>query len=177
MAYFSETDKARGLIDPKYLQGKVVDIGSGEHPIAANAIGVDGRDLPQVKVHLKDQGEIYCLHSLYPELREADTVYSSHCLEHLIDDYGALMDWTNLLKPGGYLILYLPSGNLYNNYGNYEHMRDYTHETFMFWFDRVFGGVGQNYRGERFKPLYTTIHTQIDNRPDCYSFLLIAQKV
>lgn len=177
MAYFSETDKARELIDPKYLQGKVIDIGSGSHPIIPDAITVDGRDLPEVKIHLKDQDEIYCLSSLHPELREADVVYSSHTLEHCRDDFGALMDWINLLKPKGFLILYLPHDKYYNNHGNYEHMRQYTHESFIFWFERVFGGIGQNYKGERFKPLITTIHTHMDARPDCYSFLYIGQKI
>lgn len=177
MAYFSETDKARELIDPKYLQGKILDIGCGEHPITPDAIGVDGRELPQVKIRLQDQDEIYCLSSLYPELREADCIYSSHCVEHLRDTYGALMDWTNLLKPGGYLILYLPDGHLYNNHGNREHMIDVTLKTFKFWFIRIFCGFGQNYKGENFRPIYQLIHEQQDNRPDCYSFLIIAQKL
>lgn len=177
MAYFSETDKARELIDTKYLQGKVVDIGSGDHPITPDAITVDGRLLPEVKVHLKDQDEIYCLYSLYPELRDANCLYSSHCLEHLRDDYGALMDWTNLIQTGGYLILYLPDGALYDNCGNMEHMRDITFANFMFWFERVFCGIGKNYKGENFRPIYELIHHQRDNRQDCYSFLIIAQKL
>jgi predicted SAM-dependent methyltransferase len=177
MSYFSETDKARELIDPKYLQGKVIDIGCGEHPITPDAIGVDGRDLPQVKVHLKDQDEIYCLSSLYPELKDADVIYSSHTLEHCRDDFGALMDWTNLLKEGGYLILYLPDGNWYDHTQNEEHLHSYTSENFLFWFSRIFGGSGKNYKGEYFRPLYKFIEHKHDNRPDCYSFLLIAQKV
>lgn len=177
MSYFSETDKARELIDPKYLQGKVIDIGSGDHPITPDAISVDGRDLPEVKIHLKDQDEIYCLYSLYPKLREADCIFSSHCLEHLRDDYGALMDWTNLLRQGGYLVLYLPDGALYNHENNWEHMRPYKVADFMFWFERVFCGHGENYKGEAFKPIYEVIDARTDDRRDCYSFLIIAKKL
>ena len=35
-------------------------------------------------------------------------VFSSHCLEHLCDTTAALSSWWGLVKPGGFLILYLP---------------------------------------------------------------------
>jgi SAM-dependent methyltransferase len=38
-----------------------------------------------------------------------DFVFSSHCLEHIPDYYGALKEWIRVLKPGGTFFLYLPS--------------------------------------------------------------------
>jgi SAM-dependent methyltransferase len=37
-----------------------------------------------------------------------DYIYSSHCLEHLDSWVDALSYWTNHIKPGGVLFLYLP---------------------------------------------------------------------
>src|ERR1700722_11359160 len=42
-----------------------------------------------------------------------DAVYSSHCLEHIDDDVGALRDWFRVLKIGGYLVLTVPHQYLY----------------------------------------------------------------
>src|SRR5690606_29260652 len=37
-----------------------------------------------------------------------DYVFSSHCLEHLVNPIAALEHWKSKLKPGGVLFLYLP---------------------------------------------------------------------
>lgn len=42
-----------------------------------------------------------------------DTVYSSHLLEHLPDPYEALRNWWRILKPSGYLIVFVPHKDLY----------------------------------------------------------------
>lgn len=39
---------------------------------------------------------------------ELDYVFSSHCLEHIEDWAGALARWTELVRPGGVIFLYLP---------------------------------------------------------------------
>lgn len=39
---------------------------------------------------------------------ECDYVFSSHCLEHLVNPIAALEHWRSRLKPGGVLFLYLP---------------------------------------------------------------------
>lgn len=41
------------------------------------------------------------------------TVYSSHCLEHLIDPLLGLRNWYRILKPGGHLIVVVPHRDLY----------------------------------------------------------------
>jgi len=40
--------------------------------------------------------------------KNVDYIFSSHCLEHLIDWVKALDYWTTVLRPGGTLFLYLP---------------------------------------------------------------------
>jgi len=42
-----------------------------------------------------------------------DYIYSSHCLEHLADPVKALIRWTEVLRPGGFLYLAVPDFDLY----------------------------------------------------------------
>ena len=51
--------------------------------------------------------------SRYRTKNTYDLVYSSHCLEHMIDAKTALNEWWSLLKTGGYMILVLPDYDLY----------------------------------------------------------------
>jgi len=175
--YYSETDKVREIIDPKYLEGKVIDIGCSDHKIKPDAIGVDGRNLGGVDIVLPNDTAIYSLDFRYTELQEADTVFSSHCLEHLRDDYMALDVWSRLIKKGGYLILYLPSGDHYPNKENKEHFRDYTYDSFMFFFQRAFCGDAHDYKGDYYPPIFRVIESGLDVGDDRYSFYLIAQKL
>lgn len=177
MQYYSETDKIREILDPKYLEGVILDIGSGEHKIKPDAIGIDGRDLPEVDIVLKKEEDIYFLEFNKEIPHFVDAIFSSHCLEHLADDYTAIRSWSSLIKKDGYLILYLPDGNYYSHEGNMEHMRPYTYDSFMFWFRRVFCGEGKNYNGDNFRPWFQLIESGQDIRPDCYSFYVIAKKL
>jgi ADP-heptose:LPS heptosyltransferase len=58
-----------------------------------------------------------------------DFVFSSHLLEHLVDYEAALAEWWRVIKPGGYLCLYLPHKDLYPNIGtpgaNADHKHDF----------------------------------------------------
>lgn len=177
MAYYSETDKIREILNPKYLEGKVIDIGCADHKIKPEAIGVDGRKMDGVDIVLSNNNVIYNLHSAFPSLREADCVFSSHCLEHLVNDYAALYEWSFLINRGGYLVLYLPSGAHYDNKENEEHFRDYTYESFMFFFKRAFCGEAHDYNGHYYPPIFRVIESGLDIGPDKYSFYLVAQKL
>jgi SAM-dependent methyltransferase len=42
-----------------------------------------------------------------------DFVASSHCLEHLHDPSDALLAWSQVVKPGGFLIVTVPDFDLY----------------------------------------------------------------
>ena len=42
-----------------------------------------------------------------------DFVYSSHCLEHMVDPRVALENWVRVCRPGGHLVLMFPDEDLY----------------------------------------------------------------
>ena len=42
-----------------------------------------------------------------------DFVYSSHCLEHMVDPRAALGNWIRVCRPGGHLVLLFPDVDLY----------------------------------------------------------------
>ena len=102
---FGETYKAKSRRDQekffdKYCQGVGLDIGYGGDPVTENVRGWDF-----------EHGDAHYLQGLEDE--SFDFVYSSHLLEHLPDCEVALQNWWRVLKPGGYLILYLPHRDLY----------------------------------------------------------------
>lgn len=102
---YGETHKARGRraregFFEKYCRGRGLDIGYGGDPVTPTAAGWDF-----------EHGDAQWLHGLDDE--SFDFVYSSHLLEHLSDCELALENWWRVLKPGGYLILYLPHRDLY----------------------------------------------------------------
>lgn len=110
----------------KYLSGDhVLDVGfagylDGVRPITPNAIGV-GLDYPGY------DGTVLPFADL-----SQDTVFASHCLEH-IDDYRAVIaDWFRVLKIGGHLIITVPHQYLYErnidlpSRFNADHRRYYT---------------------------------------------------
>lgn len=183
--YYSETDKAREIIDPKYLEGAGLDIGCGTHKIKPDSIGIDGRHLPGVDIITDilypEYGSLTSFHdkdhNLILYAKSIKYIYSSHCLEHLCNPTAAIEHWARHLDKGGYFILYLPDRRKYSNEGNPEHMNDWDHDSFMFFFRRVFCGEGKDFRGKNFDPVFRLIESREDFRPDCYSFLVIAQKL
>lgn len=84
----------------KYCQGKGIDIGYCGDPVVADVLGWDF-----------EHGDAQYLNGVEDE--RFDFVYSSHLLEHLPDIETALINWDRVLKPGGYLLLYLPHRDLY----------------------------------------------------------------
>ena len=85
----------------EYLKGKILDIGCGKDPILPHADPFD-----------KAQGNANNILD-YIEKESYDTVYSSHCLEHVQDPVKCLNDWWSLVKPNGYLIIFVPDEDLY----------------------------------------------------------------
>jgi len=100
-----ETTKARdrrireGFFD-LYCKGKGLDIGFGGDLITENAEGFDF-----------EHGDAQYLEKLKDST--FDFVYSSHTIEHLPDPSEALKNWFRVLRPGGFLIVYLPHRDLY----------------------------------------------------------------
>lgn len=66
--------------------------------------------------------------------RELDYIFSSHCLEHLDDWAGALLYWTEALRQGGVLFLYLPdfSQRYWRPWHNRKHRAVFTPEIIRF---------------------------------------------
>ncbi|MBU2548804.1 MAG: helix-turn-helix domain-containing protein [Proteobacteria bacterium] len=101
----SETRRARprrvraGFFD-KYCQGSGIDVGFGGDVLADNCQGWDVED-----------GDAQLLAAI-PDNR-FDFVYSSHTLEDLDRPDVALINWWRVIRPGGYLIIYLPHRDLY----------------------------------------------------------------
>jgi SAM-dependent methyltransferase len=100
-----ETSKARnrrmreGFFD-KYCKGNGLDIGYGGDLVIPGARGWDF-----------EHGDAQYLKGI--EDNSFDFVYSSHTLEHVDDAGETLQNWFRVLKPGGYLILYIPHRDLY----------------------------------------------------------------
>ncbi len=174
MAYTSETEKIVDKVRP-FLGGFVIDIGSAGSKVKPDAFGIDGREFEGVDFVTDN------LYSLPEQLRGkvklADCVFSSHCLEHLKNDYEAILSWSHLIKPGGYLILYLPQAVSYDSYQNFEHMRNYNYEDFIFFFKRCFCGEGKDFRGNNFHPIFELVEHDLDLGVDRYSFYLVARKL
>jgi len=110
----------------KYFSGEIIlDIGykgsnTNADPILPKAIGID-IDYPGY------DGKI-----LPFSTGSVDTVYTSHCLEHIADYSGAILEWFRVLKIGGYLIIIVPHMYLYErrqflpSKWNLDHKRFYT---------------------------------------------------
>jgi len=98
----SKTNRVRGSeFISRYLSGRVIDIGCGDDPVVAWAECFDKRN--------GDAGDIARLRPT----ASYDTVYSSHCLEHMPDPAAALERWWSLVMPGGHLITVVPDAELY----------------------------------------------------------------
>jgi SAM-dependent methyltransferase len=100
-----ETAKARerrlreGFFD-RYCAGRGLDIGYGGDLLCDNCVGWD-----------IEHGDAQFLAKAKDD--SFDFVYSSHTLEHVADESVALRNWYRAVKPGGYLILFLPDRELY----------------------------------------------------------------
>lgn len=172
----NETAKIKDRVSA-YTVGNGLDIGCYDCKVTPNAFGIDGREVDGVNLVTNN---LYDLPQQIPRLvGNQNYVFSSHCLEHLHDSYRAIKEWSEFIKSGGYLILYLPEGSRYKNEQNEEHLQDTRHDSFMLWFTRTFCGQGKNFKGEQYlKPIFKVIEHGIDpEEEDLYSFYLIAQKL
>lgn len=84
----------------KFCKGEGLDIGFGSDLITKNAKGYDfEHGNAQYLKGVKDNS--------------FDFVYSSHTIEHLPDPAEGIKNWFRVVKPRGYLVLYLPHRDLY----------------------------------------------------------------
>jgi SAM-dependent methyltransferase len=107
-----ETSKTRWRASP-YLRGKVLDLGCGAEKVfdTKNVIGVDSCKDTQLFGHAINPDIKADIESL-PLFASAsvDAVFSSHALEHFAYSKvpAILTEWFRVIKPAGYLVLYLP---------------------------------------------------------------------
>lgn len=129
-----ESSKIRWELVP-YMLGDALDIGCGAFKVFPKFTGVDnghhwGRQ--QEAIHCETAEKLPMLAS-----QSWDCVYSSHLLEHIKNWKGALKEWWRLVKPGGYLCLYLPHADLYPRCTNREEWEAWAEENPGDGFERV----------------------------------------
>jgi len=108
-----ESRKIKYLI-PRYTRGRGLEIGCGQEKAYPHFIGVDnGHHFGKGAADIV--AEAYDLSMFADE--SMDFVFSSHTLEHMEDMTAALAEWARVIKPGGHLVLYVPSANLYPKVG------------------------------------------------------------
>ena len=125
----NETAKVRWELVP-YTRGLGYDIGCGPSKAFPHFIGIDNRrDCSLFSIEMNPDLTVPDACNL-PMLasQHADFVYSSHTLEHIPDHVKALKEWFRILKPGGYLCLYLPHKSFYPNIGTKGANPDHAHD-------------------------------------------------
>ena len=135
----NEAAKVKYDIVP-YTRGVGLDIGCGMYKVYPHFIGVDNRkqwgdelspaDEYAIRLNIDVQCDAEDL-SIFTS-NSMDFVFSSHLLEHMEDPKKVLRGWWRVIKPGGYLILYLPHAEFYPKVGeegaNPDHKHDFLPE-------------------------------------------------
>lgn len=160
--YTPESRKVRPRVI-EFCQGWGLDIGPGTETICKNAWGVGlGGEACHVPVDLSKPGALSVFAS-----NQMDFVFSSHCLEDILDTRQALEEWWRVVRPNGYLILYLPHRDLYPNVGKYganpEHKHDFVPEDIL----KVM---------EQFAA-FEVVRNEVHGEEDEYSFDLVLRKL
>jgi len=149
-----------------YLVGNGVDLGAGHIKVRPEALGIDFGSNGHSWV-----GDVTQLFWFKDSV--LDYVFSSHCLEHVIDDVATLREWTRVLKANGYLVLYVPDDNQFDNtemLANGEHKYVYTVDSLTQTLQKI----------DNLRILSVNAHTgPVPNNPghSVYSLIAICQKV
>lgn len=121
-----ESRKIKYLL-PRYTRGRVLEIGCGMEKAYSHFFGYDsghhfGKGAADITGDAADL-------SLFAD-ESFDAVFSSHVLEHMEDMQAALNEWSRVIKPGGFLCLYVPSANLYPKCGEPGANPDHKHDIY-----------------------------------------------
>jgi predicted SAM-dependent methyltransferase len=111
----NEQSKAaiRRKLDPRYenrwFVGRGLDVGCGPDPLRVEDWSKVTEVVPYDVMYGNKDGRF--LTEIKGE--EFDFIHSSHCLEHLLNPRSTLVNWTRVLKPGGFIICTVPEEFLY----------------------------------------------------------------
>ncbi len=143
-----------------FLQGATIfDLGSGMEKVVPKAVGIDlYSPIADLKLDLSQPESMYIFNE-----NVADAVFSSHSLEHFHNTEGILKSWWRVIKPNGYLILYLPDKDLYPSNGNPDHKHEFKAEDIL----RILDGFAS----------YKLIKSEVHSEDNEYSFEIVAQKI
>lgn len=125
----SESKKCKWDIVP-FTRGKGLELGCGTGKLFQHFIGIDsGKDARLFQAPVV--ADILCDASDLSSFADGsmDFAFSSHVLEHIQEYEAALKEWWRVIKPDGYLVLYLPHADFYPHVGepgaNPDHVHDF----------------------------------------------------
>ncbi|OYV92745.1 MAG: hypothetical protein B7Z60_10190 [Ferrovum sp. 37-45-19] len=96
-----------------------------------------------------------------------DFVFSSHVLEHIENTEKTLKEWWRLIKPGGYLVLYLPHKDFYPNMGSPDANPSHLHDFLPSDIESIMESVGN----------WDLVRNEDRNEDNEYSFFQVYKKV
>ena len=115
----------------QFTRGSGLDLGCGPEKAFPHFVGIDNlKDVELFGIEMRPDVVLESCERLdtYADASQ-DFVFSSHLLEHIEDYAAALAEWWRVIRPGGYLVLYLPHKDLYPNIGqpgaNVDHKHDF----------------------------------------------------
>jgi len=113
----------------EFTKGNGIDIGCGLNKIHTSAIGIN-KILTENDYGYPFGAQIKGVGDSLPWFSDGslDYVFSSHCLEHIMDTKKALLEWTRVIKNGGYLVLILPHKDYFPNIGQPNSNPDHKHD-------------------------------------------------
>jgi Methyltransferase domain/Domain of unknown function (DUF4214) len=170
--------RASGFFD-RYLSGeKVLDVGYKGYSnpelitVVPHAIGID-LDYPG-----------YDGLTLPFDDATIDTVFSSHCLEHIVDHQQAIRDWYRVVKVGGFIVCIVPSQLLYEKRNelpskyNADHKRFYSPSSLLCEFEGAL--MGNSYRVRHLEE--NDLNYDYNIGPElhangCYEIVLAVEKI
>jgi SAM-dependent methyltransferase len=158
----------------KYCKGSGLDLGFGGTAISRSAIAVDREEhnpCRAVNEHAMPTHLVGDVRNLY-WFRDGvlDYVFSSHALEDFVDTEAILKEWLRVLKPGGYLVLFLPDEQVYRSVTPDEiRNQAHKHPDFSLQFVKnCLQNIGYNEN--------TVVHEMWPVPNNIYSFDLVVQK-
>jgi ADP-heptose:LPS heptosyltransferase/predicted SAM-dependent methyltransferase len=104
----------------QYTRGRGLDLGCGPSKLWPHCIAVDNyTETALFNIQMKPDVVCDCTKLDVFGSASMDFVYSSHLLEHIAPEkvVSTLREWTRVLKPNGFLLLYLPDEDEYPKVG------------------------------------------------------------